>query len=186
MISVVFYHAGYSSFSGGWLGVDVFFVVSGYLISNIILSELNDTTFSFKNFYLRRIRRILPALFSTLLISLPFSYWLLTPKGMLEYIESAFASIFFYANYFFQNLDFYNAEPSKYMPLLHTWSLAIEEQFYLIFPLLCFLVYKTFKNYTLIFFGVIFVFSIFLNSTTGDLVKFYQLQFRAWELVLEH
>ena len=102
VISVVFYHAGYSSFSGGWLGVDVFFVVSGYLISNIILSELNDTTFSFKNFYLRRIRRILPALFSTLLISLPFSYWLLTPKGMLEYIESAFASIFFYANYFFK------------------------------------------------------------------------------------
>tara|TARA_B100002019_G_C21274805_1_gene604744 strand:+ start:8140 stop:10050 length:1911 start_codon:yes stop_codon:yes gene_type:complete len=183
VISVVFYHAGYSSFSGGWLGVDVFFVVSGYLISNIILSELNDTTFSFKNFYLRRIRRILPALFSTLLISLPFSYWLLTPKGMLEYIESAFASIFFYANYFFQNLDFYNAEPSKYMPLLHTWSLAVEEQFYLIFPLLCFLVYKFFKNYTFIFFGVIFVVSIFLNSTTGDLVKFYQLQFRAWELV---
>ena len=136
MISVVFYHAGYSSFSGGWLGVDVFFVVSGYLISNIILSELNDTTFSFKNFYLRRIRRILPALFSTLLISLPFSYWLLTLRAF-EYIESVIASIFFYANYF-QNLDFYNAEPSKYMPLLHTWSLAIEEQFYLIFTSLFF------------------------------------------------
>ena len=144
VISVVLYHAGYEQFNGGWLGVDIFFVISGYLISNIILSELHKGDFSFKTFYMRRVKRILPALFSTLVFTAPISYWLLTPKGMTEYLESVFASIFFYANYFFQNLDFYTAEPTKYMPLLHTWSLAIEEQFYLIFPLLCFIIYKSF------------------------------------------
>ena len=109
VISVVLYHAGYEFFSGGWLGVDMFFVISGFLISNIIISELNTETFSFKKFYLNRAKRILPALISTILIAIPFSYWLLTPKGMLEFLNSAFASMFFYANYFFQNLDFYKA-----------------------------------------------------------------------------
>jgi len=103
---------------------------------------------------------------------------------MLEFLNSAFASMFFYANYFFQNLDFYNSDPTKYMPLLHTWSLAIEEQFYLLFPLLCFVVYMTNKRIILSFFTLLFIYSLFLNSTTGNLVKFYQLQFRAWELLL--
>ena len=88
----------------------MFFVLSGYLITNIILSELNEEKFSFKIFYIRRIRRILPALTSTILITIPFAYWLLTPKAMAEYVDSAFSSIFFYANLYFQNLDFYNAE----------------------------------------------------------------------------
>jgi len=184
VISVVLYHAGYESFSGGWLGVDMFFVISGFLISNIIISELNTETFSFKRFYLNRAKRILPALISTIVIAIPFSYWLLTPKSMLEFLNSAFASMFFYANYFFQNLDFYNSDPTKYMPLLHTWSLAIEEQFYLLFPLLCFVVYMTNKRIVLSFFTLLFIYSLFLNSTTGNLVKFYQLQFRAWELLL--
>ena len=184
VISVVLYHAGYESFSGGWLGVDMFFVISGFLISNIIISELNTETFSFKRFYLNRAKRILPALISTIVIAIPFSYWLLTPKSMLEFLNSAFASMFFYANYFFQNLDFYNSDPTKYMPLLHTWSLAIEEQFYLLFPLLCFVVYKTNKRIVLSFFTLLFIYSLFLNSTTANLLKFYQLQFRAWELLL--
>ena len=184
VVSVVLYHAGYEQFNGGWLGVDIFFVISGYLISNIILSELQKGNFSFKTFYMRRVKRILPALFSTLVFTVPISYWLLTPKGMIEYLDSVFASILFYANYFFQNLDFYTAEPTKYMPLLHTWSLAIEEQFYLIFPLLCFIIYKLFKKYTFLFLSLVFLYSIFLNSTTGNLTKFYQLQFRAWELIL--
>ena len=184
VMSVVLYHAGYEQFNGGWLGVDIFFVISGYLISNIILSELHKGDFSFKTFYMRRVKRILPALFSTLVFTVPISYWLLTPKGMIEYLDSVFASIFFYANYFFQNLDFYTAEPTKYMPLLHTWSLAIEEQFYLIFPLLCFIIFKIFKKYTFLLLSLVFLYSIFLNSTTGDLIKFYQLQFRAWELIL--
>tara|TARA_Y100000389_G_scaffold92538_1_gene89257 strand:+ start:10760 stop:12754 length:1995 start_codon:yes stop_codon:yes gene_type:complete len=180
---VVFYHADIKIFNGGWIGVDVFFVISGFLISNIIISELNSNNFSFKNFYIRRIRRIIPALFSTVLFSLPFSYWLLTPRAMLEFSKSISASILFYSNYYFQNLDFYNAEPTKVMPLLHTWSLAIEEQFYIIFPLFCFILFKFFKRNLVIGMLIFFLFSIFLNSTTNDLIKFYQIQFRGWELI---
>lgn len=183
VLSVIFYHVGLINFSGGWLGVDIFFVISGFLISNIILSDLNSKTFSFKNFYLKRAKRILPALFSTILLMLPFSYYLLTPKALIEFLDSLYGSIFFYANYFFQNLDFYNAEPTKYMPLLHTWSLSVEEQFYLIFPLVSFLVFFKNKNYFFPYLASVFIISLYLNSTTANLVKFYQIQFRVWELV---
>ena len=182
-LAVVFYHAELELFKGGWLGVDIFFVISGYLISNIIISELNEGTFSFKNFYLRRIIRILPALFSTLLLTIPFAYFLLTPKAMEEYIDSLVASVFFYANYHFMNLDFYVAESTKLMPLLHTWSLAIEEQYYLLFPLLAFLVYKYFKKYFTFFIGFITIVSLYLNTLSLSLDKFYRLEFRIWELL---
>ena len=105
VLSVLFYHAEIQFFKGGWLGVDIFFVISGYLISNIIISDLNNSTFSFRRFYERRIRRIIPALFSVIFICLPFSYWLLTPRAILEFSKSMISSIFFYSNYFFQNLD---------------------------------------------------------------------------------
>ena len=183
VLAVVLYHAEIKMFRGGWLGVDAFFVVSGFLISNIIISELNENNFSFKNFYMRRIRRIIPALFSTVLFSLPLSYWLLTPRAMLEFSKSISASILFYSNYYFQNLDFYNAEPTKVMPLLHTWSLAIEEQFYILFPLMCVLIFKFFKKQFGYILVIIFLLSIYLNSTTSELIKFYQIQFRAWELI---
>jgi len=184
VLAVVFYHAELDLFKGGWLGVDIFFVISGYLISNIIISELNEGTFSFKNFYLRRIRRILPALFSTLLLTIPLAYIFLTPKAMEEYIDSLIASVFFYANYHFMNLDFYVAESTKFMPLLHTWSLAIEEQYYLLFPLLAFLIYKYFRKYFTFFIGFITVGSLYLNTLTQSSDKFYRLEFRIWELLL--
>ena len=184
VLAVVFYHADLELFKGGWLGVDIFFVISGYLISNIIISDLNDETFSFKNFYLRRVKRILPALFSTLLLTIPFAYFFLTPKAMEEYIDSLIASVFFYANYHFMNLDFYIAESTKLMPLIHTWSLAIEEQYYLLFPFLAFLVYKYFKKYFTFFIGFITVVSLYLNTLSQSSNKFYRLEFRIWELLL--
>ena len=101
VLAVVFYHAEFKLFKGGWLGVDIFFVISGFLISNIIISELNNNTFTFREFYLRRVRRILPALTSTLLISIPFAYFLLSPLALLEYGKSLISSIFFYSNYYF-------------------------------------------------------------------------------------
>lgn len=184
VLSVVFYHADIQLFKGGWLGVDIFFVISGYLISNIIISDLNAESFSFKNFYIRRVKRIIPALFSVILICLPFSYWLLTPRAILEFTKSMTSAIFFYSNYFFQNLDFYNAEPTKVMPLLHTWSLAVEEQFYIFFPVICYFIYKFFKKYFFLFISIIFLISILLNSTTSEIVKFYQIQYRGWELLM--
>ena len=105
VVSIILFHAEFELFSGGFVGVDVFFVISGYLISNIIYSELFSNTFSFKNFYKRRIKRILPALMSVLLITIPFSYFLLVPKELLEYARSLIATLFFYSNYYFRNLD---------------------------------------------------------------------------------
>jgi len=184
VLAVVFYHAELELFKGGWLGVDIFFVISGYLISNIIISELNEGTFSFSNFYLRRVRRILPALFSTLLLTIPFAYFFLTPKAMKEYIESLTASVFFFANYHFMNVDFYISESTKLMPLLHTWSLAIEEQYYLLFPLFAFIVYKYFNNYFTFVVGLTTLTSLYLNSFSQSFEKFYRLEFRLWELLL--
>ena len=184
VLSVVFYHAEIALFQGGWLGVDIFFVISGYLISNIIISELNEGTFSFKVFYLRRLKRILPALFFTIFITIPFAYWLLTPKAMTEYVDSITASLFFFANYYFQNLDFYVAESTKVMPLMHTWSLAIEEQYYLLFPVFSLLLFKYCRKYFALIIGISAVISVYINTLVVSNYKFYQLQFRAWELLI--
>ena len=166
VIVVVFYHADIKYFSGGWLGVDIFFVISGYLISNIIISDINNGKFKFKHFYLRRIRRILPALFSTIILSIPFAYILLQPKGLLEFSRSLISSVFFYSNLYFRNLDFYNSSSAKTMPLLHTWSLGIEEQFYIIFPIIFLIFFKKFRNNS--------AFIFFCNSIVFNPSKWHQ------------
>ena len=182
--SVLLYHAEFKFLNGGWLGVDIFFVISGYLISNIIFSELENNSFSFVEFYKRRIKRILPAVMSTLLITIPFSYFLLVPKELLEYSRSLISSLFFYSNYYFRNLDFYNSAPAKKMPLLHMWTLSVEEQFYIIFPLVAFFIYKFFKKGYRIPISLFLLLSLFLNSINQTNDKFYFLQFRAWEFLL--
>ena len=103
------------------------------MISNIIFSEINQDLFSLKNFYERRVRRIIPAVLSTIIITFPFAYYLLLPKATSEYLISIISTIFFFSNVYFSRLDFYNSEPADLMPFLHTWSLGIEEQFYLFF-----------------------------------------------------
>lgn len=180
VLVVVFYHAEIEIFKGGYLGVDIFFVISGYLISNIVISELNEGTFNFRKFYKRRIERILPALFSTILLTSLMAYILFTPKAMKEYVQSMFSSIFFYANLHFKNLDFYVAESTKVMPLLHTWSLAIEEQYYLLFPLFAYILFKFLKNYFFVFIGFLTLLSVFINTQSQEVSKFYLLQYRLW------
>ena len=182
VMSVVLYHAEFEFFKGGYLGVDIFCNFRLFN-SNIVISELNSGSFSFRNFYIKRISRIIPALIVTIILTIPFSYFLLTPKAMQEYLSSMFSAIFFYANYYFQNLDFYISESTKVMPFLHTWTLAIEEQYYILFPIITFLIYKYKKNYLVSFFIFVSFFSIFLNSQTQELTKFYQIQFRVWELL---
>ena len=184
VISVVLYHAGFKFIPGGWLGVDIFFVISGFLISNIIISELNEKKFSFKNFYRKRVRRIIPALFSTLLITIPLAWNYLYPTALLNYGKSLLSSVFFYSNYYFNTIDFYNSEPSKFFPLLHTWSLAIEEQFYLILPGMLFFLRKYLRNLTFPIVTFLLFVSIYLNTTTGTGEKFYLFEYRAWELLL--
>ena len=174
---------GASIFEGGWLGVDIFFNI-WILISNIIISEHLEGKFLFKKFYLRRARRLLPSLFFTMLMTIPFSIAILSPKAFKEYTEALLSSLFFYANFYFKSLDFYIAEPSKFNPLLHMWSLAIEEQFYILFPVVLFLFFKIIRRHLFSILLALFSISVYLNSTEQGYDKFYNLEFRAWELLL--
>ena len=157
VISVILYHAqitilGYQPFKGGFIGVDIFFVISGYLITSIILKELVTTgSFSFKYFYERRIRRILPVLCVVILVTCFLSSFLMMPTLVEDVQKQSLSSIFFISNFkFIFDLTEYQSISSNYIPLLHTWSLSIEEQFYLVFPLFLFLIFFYFRKYLVI------------------------------------
>ena len=184
VLGVIVYHYSDGYFSGGWLGVDIFFVLSGFLISNTIVSSIANKNFKFNLFYKRRIRRILPSLLSTIIFTIPFSFQLLAPKELIEYLRNTASSLFFVSNFYLIDLDFYNTPSAKLMPMVHTWSLSIEEQFYIFFPILIFLIYK--KNRLNKFFIVVVLFIVSFAvafSVTSD-VAFYLPQFRIWEFLL--
>ena len=164
ILPVVFFHAGFDLFSGGYIGVDVFFVISGYLITNLILKELNNNTFSLLDFYERRARRILPALYLIIFVITILSYFFLTRSEISEYFKSVISTVLFSSNiYFWKSSPYFDAN-SDLQPLLHTWSLSIEEQFYIFFPILLILVFKYFKKYTLIFFFHMFLIEFIFMS----------------------
>ena len=190
--SVIFYHAqmvifGRNWFEGGFIGVDIFFVISGYLITRIILSELKAKgSINFLNFYERRVRRILPMLFVVIFFSVGYGLFKLVPNEIRELSISSLFSIFFASNIYFSGITTeYGAESSLLMPMLHTWSLGIEEQFYLIFPILSLVIFKLFRPYFLI---ILFSLSLLsLQFSELMLVKNSDLNFylplsRFWEL----
>lgn len=191
VISVILFHADFEifniNFKGGYLGVDIFFVISGYLITKLIISEQKNQKFRFGNFYLRRARRILPALFLVSIISYPFALFFFLPLPFLEYIGSLISGIFFSSNFFFyfSEIDYY-ALPNTYKPLLHYWSLSVEEQFYFVYPISLYLIYKYFKNKLDLLFILIgflsFFFSIYLNYYDKSL-SFYLFPTRIWEFL---
>ena len=131
VLPVIFFHAGFEFFSGGFVGVDVFLVISGYLITTIIISEMSENKFSILKFYERRARRILPALFFVMLVSLPFAWFWLTPKDLQDFGQSLIATSTFSSNILFWLESGYFDTAAELKPLLHTWSLAVEEQYYL-------------------------------------------------------
>lgn len=136
VVPVILYHAGVSIFPGGFVGVDVFFVISGYLITTILLEDIEAGRFNFARFYERRIRRIFPALILVLLCCLPLAYFLMLPGQLKAFSASLIATVLSVSNFYFMfQLDYFNQKAELY-PLLHTWSLGIEEQYYLSFPVI--------------------------------------------------
>ena len=149
VVSVILYHAkivifGRDWFEGGFIGVDIFFVISGYLITRIILTELEETnTFSFTKFYERRARRILPMLFLVVAVCIPFAWQKLLPLDLVDFAKSALSAIGFGSNFFFYySTTEYGTDSALLKPLLHTWSLAVEEQFYIIVPIIILVIWK--------------------------------------------
>jgi peptidoglycan/LPS O-acetylase OafA/YrhL len=136
VVPVVGFHAGFNLFGGGYVGVDVFFVISGYLITSILVNDLEDGQFSITKFYERRARRILPALFVVTLCCSPFAMMWMLPSQLKDFFQSLVAVTLFVSNILFWNESGYFSAAADLKPLLHTWSLAVEEQFYLIFPLI--------------------------------------------------
>lgn len=185
VLGVLLYHAGLG-FPGGYVGVDVFFVISGFLISGIILKDLNAGVFTLRRFWARRIRRIVPAVSVMVCLSLVAGYFLLEPDDFEDLSKSAIAQTLMYANVFFLNDAGYFSELSDYKPLLHTWTLAVEEQFYLFFPLLLALIYKLQKRRVFLMLfaiaGTSLAAGIYL-IVGSPLECFYLLPMRAWELL---
>ena len=194
VISVIFYHANIlifdeKLFKGGFIGVDIFFVISGYLITSLILRELNTTqSFSFINFYERRIRRILPPLLFVMLLCFPVAWIHLGPANFIDFSKSILYSIGFSSNFYFWDMgQQYAAASSLLKPFLHTWSLSIEEQYYIIFPIFLFIIHRYLQNYLLLFLFVSFIFSLLLadwGSKNYPSATFYFLHSRAWELIV--
>ncbi len=136
VVPVVLFHAGFTAFGGGYVGVDVFFVISGYLITTILISDREAGTYSLWRFYERRARRILPALFFVLVCTIPFAWLWVPPAALEDYARSlAFAVMFISNLHFIEHSGYFDVQ-ADLRPLLHTWSLAVEEQFYILFPAL--------------------------------------------------
>ncbi len=186
VLPVIFFHAGFELFRGGFVGVDVFFVISGYLITTIILADQEKGTFSLLNFYERRARRILPALFIVMLASIPFAWFWLLPDDMKSFSKSLVAAATYMANIlFWHERGYFTATELK--PLLHTWSLAVEEQYYAFFPLVLMLVWRLGKKYIFTALFVIALLSLALaqiGSISHPTAAFFLLPTRAWELMV--
>lgn len=187
VLPVIFFHAGFSIFSGGYVGVDVFFVISGYLITSILLAEKAHGKFSLVRFYERRARRILPALFVVMLVCLPFAWLWLTPAELRSFADSLVAVPLFSSNLLFWSESGYFDTATELKPLLHTWSLAVEEQYYVFFPLFLMLAWRTGKRAMALMLALIGVASL-AGAQWGALnhphATFYLLPTRSWELAL--
>tara|TARA_R110000737_G_scaffold26627_4_gene45408 strand:+ start:15791 stop:17686 length:1896 start_codon:yes stop_codon:yes gene_type:complete len=186
VLPVVLFHAGLKPFSGGYVGVDIFFVISGYLITTILLEENRRGTFSILNFYERRARRILPALFFIMALSVPPAFLLMPPGLLKDFSQSLVAVAAFGANILFYLEADYFAATSELKPLLHTWSLAVEEQYYLFFPLLLALIFPLGRRWTLVMILVLTASSLGLavvGAQDFPTANFFLLPTRAWELL---
>jgi peptidoglycan/LPS O-acetylase OafA/YrhL len=186
--TVIGFHAQWTALPAGFVGVDVFFVISGFLIGSMIIGDVTAGNFSLLGFYERRIRRIFPALAAMLLAATVFAYLYLLPVEFESYARSLLAATFSFSNFYFaQNLGYFIPAAST-LPLLHTWSLAIEEQFYLFLPLLVLLVYRVWRRGLWPVLLAVTLISLALSIRSGlrggENGDLYMPQLRAWELLL--
>jgi peptidoglycan/LPS O-acetylase OafA/YrhL len=187
VLAVIFFHAGLQGFSGGFVGVDVFFVVSGYLITTLILVERRAGKFTLAGFYERRARRILPALFLVIIACLPFAWLWMLPADARDFSESIVAVCAFVSNILFWRESGYFGSATDLKPLAHTWSLAVEEQYYLLYPLFLLLLWRLGKGWmsrVLVAAAVISLAAAQWGSRYHPQAAFYLLPTRGWELLL--
>jgi peptidoglycan/LPS O-acetylase OafA/YrhL len=168
VLPVIFFHAGFNLFKGGFVGVDVFFVISGYLITTIILKEILKGRFSLTDFYIRRSRRILPILYLITFLTIPFSVFLMGGEDLKFFSKEVISVIIFLSNFFFWKNTGYFSPNSELQPLLHTWSLGVEEQFYIFFPLFVIFSYKFFKKKIVILISIFLLISFILSQIGGN------------------
>jgi peptidoglycan/LPS O-acetylase OafA/YrhL len=188
VVPVVLFHAGVSGFSGGYVGVDIFFVISGFLITSILVSELDRGTYSIASFYDRRIRRIFPALFAMLITVAVAGYVFLLPSDLTVLAQTLLGTIFFASNIVLWRKSDYFGGPAQDNPLLHTWSLGVEEQFYIFLPLLLWILYRaTYQRVIPWLIASLAVMSLLLSEwvlVDHPPAAFYLLPTRAWELLI--
>lgn len=186
VIPVVLYHFGFDEISGGFLGVDVFFVISGFLISGIIHREVEEGRFSIVGFYERRFRRILPALLVVVLLTIFFSAFLYSYGALKDIGRSLIGVATFTSNITFFLESGYFDTASEMKPLIHTWSLAVEEQFYIAYPIFVLLVYRIFPSKFFLLVNIFLIASLLLSqyaSSKWPSANFYLIPTRAWELL---
>ena len=186
VVPVILFHAGFSTFAGGFVGVDIFFVISGYLITSIIYGEVQKGEFSIVTFYERRFRRIFPALFVMCMACIPFAWMWMLPSEFESFAQSLASVALFASNIHFIGQSGYFSASTELMPLLHTWSLAVEEQFYVVFPLFLLLFRRVRENGVVAI--LLFVAALSLAGAewgwrSFPKENFYLFPTRAWELL---
>ena len=185
VLLVLLFHAGLPYITGGFVGVDIFFVISGYLITAIIVKDVNSNQFSFVNFYERRIRRILPAFYVVALFTLIGGWIILLPADFLNASKSLLAALFFSGNIYFWRTTDYFSDSSDYQPFLHTWSLGVEEQFYFFFPVLllyCLHHRRLLTTILALTFSASLILSVYATEAM-PWAAYYLLPTRAWQLM---
>ncbi len=186
VIPVILFHAGIAKFKGGFVGVDIFFVISGYLITSIIMAEKSAGTFTLTSFYERRAKRILPALLLVIACAIPVAWFILPPLELKSFAQSIMATLAFGSNILFWMQSGYFDTTAELKPLLHTWSLAVEEQYYVFFPLLIMLLWRAgAKAITVIIAAALvssLAFAVWFYGK-DQVGAFYLLPARAWEIL---
>ena len=185
---VILFHFFPNLFPIGYLGVDLFFVISGYVITTQLQAKMRDSSFSFANFYTRRIKRILPLTFLVLAVTVSFGSVILLKADFARLIDSAFATATFWANIFFWRDGGYFGDADKLKPLLHMWSLAVEEQFYIVFPAIFWFLIACLKMRPVPLVVSVMVLALLslggylgLNYIGGGSPAFFMMPTRAWQ-----